>query len=122
MNADEKAREIVRDFASKHYHPAKLMADIATAITEAEKAALERGWQDISTAPKDGTLIWVLWDGHNNQTGEPARYYYAAFFDGDAEYEDLAWVDCEGHQIDEPTHWMPLPPPPSTTGNEETRG
>lgn len=66
------------------------------------------GWQPIETAPKDGT-------------------YFLAF---NAALEADSWADEERHMIVQwtgrgywrialdgqsahPTHWMPLPPPPS---------
>jgi Protein of unknown function (DUF551) len=72
-------------------------------------ATSEQQWQPIETAPKDGTVIWTLWNGVNNKTGEPSRYYNAAHFDN----EGGDWWDTGGdYVIDEPTHWMPLPEPP----------
>jgi hypothetical protein len=65
-------------------------------------------WQDISTAPKDGTRILVC----------------MTFNLCDGELETIQWVDWRlpefvwpiyRDRIDipfPPTHWMPLPPPP----------
>jgi len=58
------------------------------------------GWQDISTAPKDGTLMLVWAPGVH---GLPSMHALCAYH-ADA-----------GFCIDElraPTHWMPLPTPP----------
>ncbi|WP_082395487.1 DUF551 domain-containing protein [Sphingopyxis macrogoltabida] len=85
------------------------------------------GWQDISTAPKDGTefqaripgngednvIAWVddLIDSNGDYCGGWA-------FTRDQEPPDC-WTDgyCwavneDGDQSVQPTHWMPLPPPP----------
>lgn len=68
-------------------------------------------WQDISTAPKDGTIVLVavkdaVFDAWWNE--------YDGWVDGCTDrYEDLITY--------EPTHWMPLPLPP-TTINEKGRG
>lgn len=59
----------------------------------------------IDTAPKDGRplLVW---------TGEYWEY---------AKYHDRAWRGAHhsathGNELDEPTHWMPQPPPPEGQG------
>lgn len=68
-------------------------------------------WQPIETAPKsekcidgwyDGQRITDIWWGVDYQTREECWVAYR--------YEDCyGWVPrCAG----EPTHWMPLPPPP----------
>ncbi len=68
-------------------------------------------WQDIATAPKDGTEI-LVWDG---------GFQYVAWI-GDthaAPSGDKDWVfgapggDYDEFPIVEPTHWTPLPPPPA---------
>jgi hypothetical protein len=76
-------------------------------------------WQPISTAPKDGTPVWVSngfamrialwWDGKQFEShgsiGGGWRDYAALEY---SSRSDLRWP---------PTHWMPLPPPPT----EETK-
>lgn len=62
-------------------------------------------WQDISTAPKDGTRILAVVRFDNGLSTDDAV--------------DIAyWVDFNGggwvrHLVGEPTHWMPLPSPPT---------
>lgn len=58
-------------------------------------------WQPIGTAPKDGTLLLVWAPGVEGLN---------------AIFSLCAWHDEAGFCIDElrqPTHWMPLPEPPS---------
>lgn len=66
-------------------------------------------WQPIETAPKDGTAIL----GYFGQTAgdEPPDMAVIRY---DKKYE---WViaDLDTEQVDEPTHWMPLPDPPKGT-------
>ena len=73
-------------------------------------------WQDISTAPKDGTwvLVWGAFDR------EMPQVHFAAFNKGTG-----YWLDTYGLQEDPwvgnaigATHWMPLPEGPAkpTTG------
>lgn len=58
-------------------------------------------WQDIATAPKDGTqiLLWYKADGHE-----------MGFWDGRC-WDDGDFYDNLGSDADF-SHWMPLPPPP----------
>ena len=65
-------------------------------------------WQPIETAPRDGTVVlgWNKLDGI--LVYRPVTYGSNNQFAGwNAEY------DGEG-VADEPTQWMPLPPPPQT--------
>lgn len=110
----------VKDFADGWI----LFQDRRAAVAEAQKTgallqslyiAAPAGWQPIETAPSD-TLVWTLWDGLNNKTGKPVRYYHAAIMCG----ETGEWSEPEyGDFIDEPTHWMPLPKPPEPMSNAD---
>ena len=79
-----------------------------------ELAALVPEWQPIETAPKDGT--YVLLGGGKYFCEEHACYINGsavAAFTTDSAWLIAApaggfvWVTYK-----EPTHWMPLPPPP----------
>lgn len=72
-------------------------------------------WQLIETAPKDGTRLllarkqfmsgeWVMVSGHWNS--------------GDT-FNLPHWSTMR--TMHDPTHWMPLPPPPSTTSVDKTK-
>ena len=65
------------------------------------------GWQDISTAPRDGTVV-DLWRGpRNGYPGHMARE--AKWVDG-----RWWWNSNKYHELDDKiTHWMPIPPPPA---------
>lgn len=83
--------------------------DHLCASAEKYGAAL-REWQPIETAPKDGTyvLLWLSGDGYHGPRNcnitvgvhTDSGWYYIA--DG-----------AGGKTSDEPSHWMPLPDPPS---------
>ena len=61
----------------------------------------DTGWQDIATAPKDGTDVLVC----DDETGEGHVSYWTG--------------DCwSGRNRFKPTHWMPLHPAPTDTGRE----
>lgn len=75
-------------------------------------------WQPIETAPKDG-LVMLLYPCGMFGTVSPDVGYW----DRDKGYE--AWRTLDGERIEPmPTHWMPLPDPPSairarTNGDEK---
>lgn len=63
------------------------------------------GWQDISTAPKDGTnvlLWWPFWC-----KGRPTIGWFG--LNGIRQWVAPETLEGDG---DPPTYWMPLPPPP----------
>lgn len=77
------------------------------------RAAAERFWQPISTAPKDGTRILLCFGGYRIECGQWDDDRYATkprpYWTGD-------WEPVCGklwYRGNQPTHWQPLPPPPS---------
>jgi hypothetical protein len=67
-------------------------------------------WQPIETAPRhDGPFL--AWNGHWRGV---CRYWEPAYPD------DPVWVDETTEFIEpQPTHWMPLPPPPMEQANAD---
>lgn len=67
-------------------------------------------WQPIETAPKiEGDRLLVAW---------PNRQAWVTIGFWSDEYHGLkAWADdmTENPFVPQPTHWMPLPAPPSST-------
>ena len=64
-------------------------------------------WKPIETAPKDGTLV-LVWDSTD--------YAYTAYYSRSRR----TWVNEQRSDLPEygpkywhPTHWMPIPPPPT---------
>ncbi len=89
-----------------------LRAEAARAIKDADEltAALSaqgapQGWQPIATAPKDGTE--VLGFRGRGAAGQSGQFRAIAKFNG---YE---WIRIPGSYSWSPTHWMPLPMPPT---------
>jgi hypothetical protein len=79
-------------------------------------AALRGGWQTIETAPKDGSyfLIW-----RDDPWGHETTHV--------AQWDDDYWQIHDGkswHMLRgvEPTHWMPLAPPPDERGGTGEQG
>lgn len=62
------------------------------------------GWQPIETAPKDGTYIL----GWNDELLSPV----VMFWKMGPQYQSY-WATAPAHYVKRPTHWMPLPPPPT---------
>lgn len=60
-------------------------------------------WQDIETAPKDGTRCILFQGGRKVCMGEyvPKQWEWAV----------EGWKNTNGNFFN-PTHWMPLPEPP----------
>lgn len=76
-------------------------------------------WQPIETAPMDGTIVF-LWGGEDDNAIFAEDRYKAfchapcrAMFDRDAWLMALAEAGYVGVIYRHPTHWMPLPDPPS---------
>lgn len=59
-------------------------------------------WKPIETAPTDGTKVLIFW-----------AYWSAVPFV--AYFRHGQWIGDEACSdgVDDPTHWMPLPDPPS---------
>jgi len=69
-----------------------------------------QGWQPIATAPKDWTNV-ISFDPARTETNDMG--VCLSWFDT----EDCFWCTFDGEFIKiEPTHWMPLPPPPEQEG------
>ena len=77
-------------------------ADLHLVADEIERLqALDKDWQPIATAPKDGSLIMV-WREH---------CVYPRIVKFDVAYGEFSKVE-DGEYLHHPTHWMPLPDGP----------
>jgi hypothetical protein len=72
-------------------------------------------WQDISTAPKDGTGIRIAWGGPDNWTTADAMWRdgewiaAATFYNPQYTKPPMSYGESV---VAKPTHWQPLPAPP----------
>jgi hypothetical protein len=87
------------------YNDALAMLDEARAQIEAVKSG-GVVWQDIKSAPRDGTVI-DLWADDKRWTD--CHWTGANWFTPYGIYNCGAEMELHGHH---PSHWMPLPPPP----------
>lgn len=75
-------------------------------------------WQDISTAPDDGT--WILaYDAGHGRTEHELAVVIVSWQASDA--PDFPWIENSGMQSFAAgilTHWIPLPAPPAPSLSE----
>lgn len=68
-------------------------------------------WQPIETAPKDGTWVWAFWPVQATEYQQRATRWLKGATDGPFWIDAEDWIDWT-----QPTHWRPLPAPPSVSG------
>jgi Protein of unknown function (DUF551) len=69
-------------------------------------------WQPIETAPKDGTHILLANKAGVSQGGWQSDMDHGADWEG--QIGMAGWWRTDGSDWQN-THWMPLPPPPTST-------
>lgn len=88
-------------------------------IREVARAALsqppvgERGWQEMGTAPKDGTRI-LVWDRYVDGMADAVVASWVADSDYGGDFEWHHWSG--GGVLYDPQCWMPLPAAPGREG------
>lgn len=99
------------DYSVARAHP---MQNRTAAMRTALIAALSAMWRPISEAPRDGTKIWAYLPDFD----ENAVLYRYSSSDGERScwlYEAYTLNDCLNIEL-EPSHFMPLPAPPTAAG------
>ena len=113
QDAEEFARAIESEVRRLHAENADRAARApADSVLEDAGGA---NWQDISTAPKDGSRFVAT--GHNYGLYSEGRHACVAqWFRG-------SWIEAsdwnETSELTYLTHWMPLPPPPTSAEGVE---
>jgi len=79
-----------------------------------EKPMCKCKWQSIETAPKDGTLI-VLGARNGVWLGKYLPLYGSGYKPENPWSSMLLNHDHMAERYTRPTHWMPLPTPPTTS-------
>ena len=71
-------------------------------------------WQDIETAPKDGTRFRGRQRRVNRLTGKMYYWRRITWYGKTSHVPLYGWCCGQGENVDlwQPTHWMPLPEPP----------
>jgi len=91
----------------------------ALALAEAVEKDYAAGWQPIESAPRDGTSI-LMW-GIDYTEAEIGKCVDIPITEGDVDstYKAFVWNDgatsWDSFCDMTPTHWQPLPEPPSET-------
>jgi len=100
----ERLREIAAyqplDFAITHAELTGMARELLSLRSQPED-----GWQDISTAPKDGSFIIGAWSVNNR--GEEWIY-------GVVKWDEGSWIE-NYDPVSAPAHWRPLPPSPGAS-------
>jgi len=86
------------------------------------QAEVERlRWQPIETAPKDGTRVivskfaWVVREVQDIFREDAERIWHLCFVTTAHFLSDKSYWTDGLERLVEPTHWMPLPDPPSSS-------
>ena len=75
------------------------------ALAEAADALDRMAWRPIETAPRDGTTVLIF-----------GPHQFKCFYLESCEFwKNKLWPVVWMTGYGEPTHWMPLPPPPEAT-------
>lgn len=118
MSAEKRARELLADVYGRRglSNLAQLIEKdgfndpVIGGAAEAVTAALTHQWQDISTAPRDGTRILCVTRGRVGIRYWNYQRFHAnprPFWDDDNPRWGISY--CRQNP---PTHWLPLPAPP----------
>lgn len=78
--------------------------------------ARQNCWQDIKSAPKDGTEVLAVAHGAHHVVSWDAHAW------GDDDSAPGMWTDTVGYIVEGVTKWMPLPAAPADQQESETNG
>lgn len=81
-------------------------AQLALDLCDMALSSLEKGWQPIETAPRDGTKIILAWGTETIVGWYLDNSKTVISWEGFRPHSNVAWP--QGN----PTHWMPLPEKP----------
>jgi Lar family restriction alleviation protein len=83
--------------------------------------AVPPNWQDIATAPKDGSVLlgWIVAPQEDwlDAFEAPSLIHWDAGFKSSISERKAGWV---AQWRGAPTHWMPLPPPPEAASQPDS--
>jgi hypothetical protein len=92
-------------------------------LSAAPPAPAGDGWRPIESAPRDGTpvLIFGLWAGEIHGPNSEPSIFIAAYSGPHGDFTGYDWNVDGGDAYAcwaKPSHWMPLPAPPSEGGTK----
>lgn len=103
-NPDEYLSEIKDSSGQSIFVCKEGLDDVAwQALKEFNQFMFDRRWHPIETAPKDGS--WFLYRDERN-------FISAAFTEDGKRYYGDHHSSCYGNEVENLTHWMPLPKAP----------
>ena len=109
MTAEQKARDMIERITGMEEAQQLTAGD----VVELANLIADRGcvWQPIETAPRDGGEVLVCRTYAHNRPE-----YAVAVWNGEEwrDMGDIGWAGMHGDEGNQPTHWMPLPPPPNS--------
>jgi len=92
-------------------------------MQDADALPMDDDWRTMETAPKDGTTIIIC--NADAEEPDPCTAHYRDgrwvcttkedWDQGAPEFREYAW------HLPEPTHWMPRPAPPESSGGNDVR-
>jgi len=88
----------------------------------------EGGWRPIESAPKDGTVFAAASTSRYGELYDSAsRKPYVAWWAPGGDFSEPGWArevfnGRTSNHVAYPTHWMPLPTPPTAEGSEPQTG
>lgn len=103
----------------------KAIEDAVACLEAALAKAKAEEWRPMSSAPKDGTAIWLFVDGQvcmgycepPSAFSKTEIWFAKASFSRSCDKNPDTIFGCYAHGI-APTHWRPLPSPPATEPRE----
>lgn len=102
------ARDVVAatQMACSSHTVGQLTADAILSALTAAGYVVEQGWQDIATAPRDGTPVLAY-----APATDPVKWAIdlPSLICAAAYHDDAGWCVCTCREV---THWRPLPAPP----------
>lgn len=120
---DEELKALIEELeAAALIHGEAGHPETTRLFAKAAEALRAPAWQDISTAPKDGTEFDIWCVKREGYTNYPARIANCRHNEGVLEYlHSHGWFALkgawEGREVII-THWMPRPEPPTDEGEK----
>jgi hypothetical protein len=102
LDAVKERRDSLAAFYNGKAEAAGVICDELDTLLASLSSDPAQGWQDIETAPKDGTEVLLLFPSDTKRTG-----YWAKSIQ--------RWSVDAVVSMPLPTHWMPLPEPPKVS-------